>query len=95
MKYKNAKNILPENFLRELQYYVQGEIIYVPGNRSNRAGWGENNGTREVYAKRNHEIYMLFISGITMDEIAERYHLSEYSIRKIISSLRNPASHAR
>lgn len=95
MKYKNAKNILPENLVKELQRYVQGEMIYVPGNGPNRAGWGESNGTRENYVKRNHEIYMLFIGGVPMDEIAEKYHLSEYSIKKIISGLRNPASHAR
>ncbi|MEN6316761.1 MAG: CD3324 family protein [Clostridiaceae bacterium] len=95
MKYKNAKNVLPENLVKELQLYVQGEMIYVPGNGPNRAGWGESNGTRETYASRNREINLLFQSGTAMVEIAERYHLSEYSIKKIICSLKNKASHAR
>jgi len=94
LKYKNAKTVLPENLLRELQQYVQGEIIYVPGSSSIRAGWGESNGTRENYAIRNDEINMLFKNGNTPVEIAEKYHLSEYSIKKIISSLKNHASHA-
>lgn len=40
MKYKNAKSVLPEWLFKELQQYVQGEMIYVPGNDSIRAGWG-------------------------------------------------------
>lgn len=95
MKYKNAKNVLPESLVRELQFYVQGEMIYVPEYGPNRAGWGESNGTRENYANRNREINLLFRSGFTITEIAEKYHLSEYSIKKIISSLKNQTSHAR
>lgn len=84
MKYRNAKAILPEHLWRELQQYVQGEIIYVPENKPIRAGWGETNGTREKYSSRNNEIIMLYRNGVSREEIAEKYHLSEYSIKKII-----------
>ena len=30
MKYKNAKNIFPDDILEELQKYVQGEYVYIP-----------------------------------------------------------------
>ena len=29
MKYKNAKNIFPDDILEELQKYVQGEYVYI------------------------------------------------------------------
>ncbi len=35
MKYKNAKDIFPENLLKQIQRYVSGEIIYIPA-RSKR-----------------------------------------------------------
>ncbi len=89
MNYKNAKKILPERLLRELQQYVQGEIIYVPGDGSMRAGWGEANGTKEKYLMRNREIIKLYQEGASLLEIAENYYLSEYSIRKIISENKN------
>jgi len=84
LKYRNAKTVLPERLVRELQQYVQGQIIYVPGDDSVRAGWGESNGTREKYDSRNNEIIMLYRNGVSMEAIAGRYHLSEYSIKKII-----------
>lgn len=86
MKYKNAKTVLPENLFKELQQYVKGEIIYVPGEDCERAGWGESNGTRDKYNVRNSEIIMLYRDGISKEVIADRYHLSEYSIKKIIYS---------
>lgn len=86
LKYKNAKTILPECLLKELQQYVRGEMIYVPGDDSPRAGWGEANGTREKYIIRNNEIIMLYKSGVSKEDIADRYHLSEYSIKKIIQN---------
>lgn len=87
MKYINAKTILPESLLKELQRYIQGEILYVPGCEA-RAGWGEANGTRHKYSIRNKEIMALYEKGASIDEIAESYYLSEYTIRKIISTYR-------
>lgn len=86
MKYKNAKTVLPEQLLRELQKYVRGEILYVPGDASTRAGWGETNGTRQKYDNRNSEIIKLYRKGVSKEVIAQKYHLSEYSIKKIIYS---------
>lgn len=91
MKYNNAKMVLPACLLRELQQYVRGEIIYVPGDESPRAGWGETNGTKEKYKIRNDEIIMLYKNGISKEVIAERYHLSEYSIKKIIQDEKKKA----
>jgi Mor family transcriptional regulator len=85
MSYKNGKEILPIRLLLELQEYVQGELVYVPKPGECRAGWGENNGTRIQLLSRNVEIYNLYRGGISVKELIETYHLSEDSIRKIIT----------
>ncbi len=41
LKYKNAKTILPQGLLKEIQQYVRGEMIYVPGDDLPRAGWAK------------------------------------------------------
>ena len=91
MKYRNARTVLPEQLFKELQQYVQCEIIYVPGDDSVRAGWGQNNGTREKYINRNKEIIRLYRNGISKEDIADRYHLSECSIKKIINDSKHKA----
>lgn len=86
MKYRNAKTVLPERLLKEVQKYVQGEMLYIPGKGGIRAKWGESNGTREMYDRRNAEIVMLYRAGVSTEVIADRYNLSEYSIKKIVHS---------
>lgn len=85
MSYKNGKEILPMKLLLELQKYVQGELVYIPKPGECRAGWGENNGTRTQLMSRNIEIYNLYRGGRSVKELIETYHLSEDSIRKIIT----------
>lgn len=84
MQYKNGKEILPAELLKELQKYIQGEFIYIPTLQTERKGWGENNGTRDIIRKRNDEIYRLYKQGYTIYELMDSYNLSEDSIRKII-----------
>lgn len=88
MGYKNGKDILPANLLKRLQDYIQGEIIYIPKKDQVRAGWGENNGTRQTIQRRNHEIFRLYQNGSTVPELIQQFHLSEDSIRKIIVKTR-------
>lgn len=84
MKYINAKEVLPEQLLTQLQEYVQGTMIYIPGRDAERAAWGESNGTRAQYLLRNREIIQLYRKGSRVDDLADRYHLSPCSIRKIV-----------
>ncbi len=84
MKYINAKEVLPEQLLMQLQEYVQGKMIYIPGRDAERAAWGEANGTRAQYLQRNREIVLLYRKGMHVDDLADRYHLSPCSIRKIV-----------
>ncbi|MBU3126814.1 hypothetical protein LGL55_05065 [Clostridium tagluense] len=86
MCYKNGKDVLPSALLKELQKYIQGEIIYIPKKDNVRKGWGENNGTRKILRQRNIEIYEFYKNGTTISKLTESYNLSEDSIRKIISN---------
>lgn len=83
MCYRNGKDILPEGLLKELQKYIQGEIVYIPKIESRKA-WGECNGTRQAISERNLEIYNLYKKGMKAAELSEMYSLSEDSIRKIV-----------
>ena len=83
MKYKNAQDILPDRLLRELQQYVSGETLYIP-NRQERKSWGESSGAREYYKNRNEEIRRRYRDGVSVERLAEEYHLSLDSIRKIV-----------
>lgn len=82
MKYINAADALPEELLQEVQKYVSG-LIYVPSGESRRK-WGESSGARQFYAARNEEIRQLYVEGLDVDTLAERYSLSVDTIRKIV-----------
>lgn len=84
MRYLNASDVLPDELLREIQKYTQGEVIYIPKERT-RKKWGEETGSRNYYKDRNESICTKYLSGnVTMEELAEEYNLSTESIRKII-----------
>ncbi|MBS4176523.1 CD3324 family protein [Lederbergia citrea] len=88
MQYKNGREVLPPNLLKELQKYIQGELIYIPKKKNQRAGWGEMNGSRQLIAQRNEEIYHLYTEGKSFEELERDYNLSVDSIRKIIYKTR-------
>ncbi|MGH4121320.1 CD3324 family protein [Clostridium sp.] len=89
MCYKNGKDILPSALLKELQKYIQGEILYIPKEDNVRSAWGENNGTRKLLRKRNLAIYKSYKAGTKIITLTEIYNLSEDSIRKIIFNMNN------
>ena len=82
MKYINAKTILPDALVRELQRYIDGGYIYVPRVQATR--WGEVSGYRAELAARNRAIVCAYHAGASVAELAARYALSESAIRKII-----------
>ena len=47
MGYKRADSILPEELIKLIQQYVDGEIIYIPRKDGNRTEWGSNTNTRQ------------------------------------------------
>ena len=89
MGYKNGKDILPASLLKEIQKYVQSELIYIPmKNGSARAAWGDQNGTRRSLEMRNQEIYQLHKMGSSIDDLMNQFHLSRDSIYKIVLKTR-------
>ncbi|MBY7141958.1 hypothetical protein KFZ56_02415 [Virgibacillus sp. NKC19-3] len=84
MSYKNGKEVLPPHLLKELQKYIQGELVYIPKQTNQRARWGEANGSRLALAERNEAIYRLYREGRSFEELEHIYNLSVDSIRKIV-----------
>lgn len=88
MNYKNGRDVLPPSLLKELQQYIQGDLIYIPKPTNQRAHWGEVSGTRKLLADRNQEICRFYASGWSVSELENKYHLSVESIRKIVVKAR-------
>ncbi len=84
MKYINAKELLPDTLIRELQKYIQGGYLYVPTAPERQKRWGEVSGYREELDKRNCQIALEYRKGESLEHLAERYSLSVSAIRKII-----------
>lgn len=82
MKYKNAVKILPPEMIEQLQQYVQGEYIYIP-IKDREVHTNITEYALEVQ-KRDEHIYTNHLLGIGNIELAEKYALSESSIRRII-----------
>jgi Mor family transcriptional regulator len=83
VKYKNASDILPDELLREVQKYIEGESLYIPRSRE-RKKWGEGTGGRRFFLQRNEEIRTKFFHGASLDELSEEYNLSFETVRKIV-----------
>lgn len=83
MKYINAADILPEKLLRQLQTYIDGDVLYIP-KASKKMEWGTVNGSRLFYQERNKEIQRLYKEGHSIGALAEKYNLAHSTIKKII-----------
>lgn len=84
MKYINAKTLLPEALLKELQNYIQGGYIYIPAAREKKKHWGEVSGYRNELEQRNRQIVEKYQRGVSVELLSEQYCLSVHAIRKII-----------
>ena len=85
MKYSNAYNVLPIDIVKVIQEYVDGEYLYIPRKEEEQRKWGEQSGSRDTLNKRNAEIYLEYIKGAKILDLAQKYYLSDKSIRRIIS----------
>lgn len=83
MNYKKGTDVLPVHLLEEIQEYVEGSLIYIP-KKSNKAGWGYVSGTRQYLDRRNQRMHKLFEQGESIEALAEKYHLSEDTVKKIV-----------
>ncbi len=55
MKYKNAAEILPPGLLQEVQFYIEGELLYIPRSDTKQE-WGALSGSKKFYSERNNQI---------------------------------------
>lgn len=83
MKYENARDLLPEPLLHQVQKYISGKLVYIPARQRKRQ-WGSASGYRQVLQERNREIRARFAIGESIDQLADRYHLSCESIKRIV-----------
>ena len=83
MKYINAKDILPEDILRQLQTYAAGTLLYVPKEGEEKS-WGEISGYRTYLLKRNRMILNFFQYGVSMEEISNTFGLAQGTVKKIV-----------
>lgn len=92
MSYKKAAHVLPEELLRKVQEYVDGEFIYILRASDNKKGWGETTTTRQELHERNEQIYAEYLAGQRMEALADKYFLSLKSIQRIIRQLKKEHS---
>lgn len=84
MSYIKADRILPKEMIELIQTYIDGEYIYIPRKECNRRTWGESTNYRSDLENRNHMIYLKYINGNNIDELAAEFFLSVKSIQRII-----------
>lgn len=85
--YKNGRDVLPPELLQQIQQYIDGELLYIPKQGEQRAGWGELSGSRKRLERRNEEMFAAYRKGRSIQELERIYFLSGESVRKIIGKL--------
>ncbi|WP_053986017.1 CD3324 family protein [Niameybacter massiliensis] len=86
MKYVKAQDVLPEEILKLIQEYADGQYLYIPKKNNTHTPWGEESGIKAALKIRNNEIYYKYIHGATINELTQEYYLSAQSIRRIINT---------
>lgn len=85
LKYENAKDIFPEELLRQIQRYVSGKLIYIPSLEEKKS-WGEASGYRRYLVERNRAMRAAFANGESIDALSEAYALSPETVKRIVYS---------
>lgn len=91
MRYVNASDVLPKKLLTMVQKYYQGGYLYIP--KENGCRIRQQTDYKLELAKRNQHIFLKHLEGRTNAQLGNIYHLSESSIRRIIS--KEKAGHRR
>lgn len=87
MRYIKAEEVLPTELINEIHKYVSGECLYIPV-KGKKLNWGIKSGYRNELNDRNRAIFGLYLKGISVSDLAERYYLSEKSIYRIIYQMK-------
>jgi Mor family transcriptional regulator len=92
MSYIRAEEVLPQDIIRIVQQYVDGENIYIPRKEEKKARWGDKSGAREELLSRNTSIYNDYLGGARISALSSRYYLSDKTIRRIIRDMKTSES---
>ena len=84
MRYQKAEDVLPAQLLEEIQKPADGVYLYIPRRAARRRSWGNSTRYREELRQRDESIRYLHREGLGVVELAERFHLSEKSIWRIL-----------
>ena len=84
MRYQKAEDVLPAELLAEIQRYTDGVYLYIPRRADHRKSWGNSTRYREELRQRNESIRFLHREGVTTEDLAERFHLSEKTIQRVL-----------
>ncbi|MBQ8835336.1 MAG: hypothetical protein IJ001_10530 [Oscillospiraceae bacterium] len=84
MRYIKAEDILPREVIALIQEYADGVTIYIPRKAENRRAWGRGTAYRKELDTRNEHIRAEQAAGTPVPALAEKYHLSEKTIRRIL-----------
>lgn len=89
MGYKKGIEILPTELIKQIQEYVDGELIYIPRLSEKRRKWGENTNSPKAFEERNAEIYLKYKNGVSVMKLSEDFYISPQGIYKIISKYKS------
>lgn len=86
MSYLRGEEILPKELLEAVQQYVDGQSVYIPAKE--KSDWGSGTDTKQILDIRNREIFEKHREGVSVQELAAEYALSDKSIQRIIRTQR-------
>lgn len=84
VQYINAKEVLPEALILQIQQYVGGSLIYIPQNENDKKSWGSSTNSKSELVERNNEIKKKKQNGASIDELMAEFHLSYDTIKSIV-----------
>lgn len=88
MNYRKAEQVLPKELVIEIQQYISGECLYIPIKEDNKTRWGSKSGYRLILDERDHNIYSMYLDGVSVSELVNQYFLSPKTIYRIISKMK-------
>lgn len=86
MKYVNAAEVLPEELLAMIQKHYDGGYLYIP--KKNERETKRQTAYQKELEKRNQRIFLMQLEGRTNRQLGRIFHLSESSVRRIVSGER-------
>lgn len=78
MRYRNGKDLLPEELYLAVQEYAEGLCLYIPKRQTERR-------PRSADAERNGEICRRYEAGESVRSLAEEFFLSTQAVYRILS----------